>query len=118
MFKDINMDDLRNVIITTNSNGKTITTDDRYSLLRNYMINYFVKDTEFFKQFKGKRIYDRIEMEKKITETIKNRIADSLKNQIKIETLIVKNKALILAFMVSKSIYEKDKLLFDFEIVL
>ena len=118
MFKDINMDNLRNVIITTNSSGKTITTDDRYFLLRNYIINYFVKDSDFFNQFKGQRIYDRTEMEKRITETIKNHIDETLKNEIKIETLIVKNKALILAFMISKSIYEKDKLLFDFEIVL
>lgn len=118
MFKDINLDELKNTIVNSNNNGKSITTDDDYSILRNYLINYFVKDTSFGKQFKGIRIYNKTELEKTITDTIVNKIDNSLKDKIKIETLIINNKAEIFAFMINKDIFAKDKLLLDFSIVL
>lgn len=118
MFKDINLDEFKNTIVNNNENGKSITTDDEYFILRNYLINYFVKDISFGKQFKGIRIHNKIELEKTITETIYNKIDSTLKNKIRIETLIINNKAEIFAFMINKDIFAKDKLLLDFSITL
>lgn len=118
MFKDINIDELRNTIVYTNQNGKSITTDDRLSIIRNYMINYFVKNTDFWKQFKGIKIRNRIELEKTITETIHNNISEHLRSSIRIETLILNNKADIFVFMKSEDLYSKDKIVFDFSISL
>ena len=118
MFKDINLDEFKNTIVNIGENGKTITTDDDYNLLRNYIINYFVKNNNFWKQFKNIRIYNKIELEKTITETIYNKIDSTLKNKIIIETLIINNQAEVFAFMKNKNIFGKDKLLFDFSITL
>ena len=118
MLFDINLDEFNNTMITRKDGKKSMTTDTEYWQLRNYLLNRFCRNTIFWNKFKGIRIKNKIELEKRIEKAIRDYVSDEVKNKMKAVVLISGNKATILFIQLSSDIYEKDKLLFDFNITI
>ncbi len=116
MLFDLNIDELNNTIINKNSNGKTMTTDTEYWQLRNYIINRFCRNTDFWTKFKNIKRNNRTEIEKNIENAIYDRVTNEVRTKLKVCVLITGRKATIYFIQLSNNIYSKDKLLFDFKI--
>ena len=116
MLVDLNLDEFNNTIVNRNNNGKIVTTDTDYWKLRNYIINRFCRNTTFWNKFKNIRINNRTEIEKNIENAICEYVTDEVRTKLKVCVLITGRKATIYFIQLSNNIYEKDKLLFDFNI--
>lgn len=118
MLKDIILDEFNNTILTK-ENGITFIPNSEYWQIRNFVINRLVKRKDFWKKYFNSHIINKIELEKNIENDITKFLSDNSITNIKAVVLIKGTTAKIFLFYKSDNvIYEKDKLLFDFDITI
>lgn len=111
---DLNIDEFNKTLIVE----KSPTTDNEYWILRNYVLNKFYRDNKFWTKYKGTKIYDSVEIEKNIEKDMAAYVDEEVRQKVKFVVLINGSKASIFVFQISSNLNNKDKLIYDFDIIL